>query len=120
MLTKEQKDQWLAALRSGDYTQGTGFLRTQTAAGLEHCCLGVLCEAVLGSDIRGEDGCTDDTDPPELVAAIPEEARRELAALNDDGVSFSALADVIECSDLSSARSVNVATAATLPKEDLL
>ena len=35
---------WESALRSGDYRQGVGCLRHETAAGPVHCCLGVLCE----------------------------------------------------------------------------
>ena len=34
------KKLWVAALRSGEYKQGTGTLRT---VGNEFCCLGVLC-----------------------------------------------------------------------------
>jgi len=34
------KEEWVAALRSGKYTQGKGYLNNQ---GL-FCCLGVLCE----------------------------------------------------------------------------
>ena len=37
------KAQWVAALRSGQYTQGTGFLK-RTAGSTTYCCLGVLCE----------------------------------------------------------------------------
>jgi len=33
--------EWLAALRSGDYEQGNGYLRTSAD---EFCCLGVLCD----------------------------------------------------------------------------
>lgn len=46
MLTKEQRDNWTAALRSGDYRQTTGQLKE----GRSYCCLGVLCET-LGWDI---------------------------------------------------------------------
>ena len=34
------KSQWIAALRSGDYKQGRGWLRTDNY----YCCLGVLCD----------------------------------------------------------------------------
>ena len=47
------KRKWLAALRSGEYTQGRGFLARATGeeneAGEplhEFCCLGVLCDIV--------------------------------------------------------------------------
>lgn len=45
-LTKKIKDKWLAALKSGDYIQGTGRFKIETEQGvIKHCCLGVLCEA---------------------------------------------------------------------------
>lgn len=34
------KDKWVAALRSGKYTQGRGYLNSNGSL----CCLGVLCE----------------------------------------------------------------------------
>jgi len=40
----EIKALWLAALRSGEYTQGTEQLRTERGDGPRYCCLGVLCE----------------------------------------------------------------------------
>lgn len=40
MLTRKQKEKWIAALRSGNYKQGTGKLYdSETDA---YCCLGVL------------------------------------------------------------------------------
>jgi hypothetical protein len=39
------KDEWTAALRSGNYKQGAGALKNKND---EYCCLGVLC------DISGE------------------------------------------------------------------
>lgn len=36
------KEDWIKALRSGKYKQGTGCLRK----GDEYCCLGVLCEVL--------------------------------------------------------------------------
>lgn len=36
-------DKWIAALRSGQYTQAKGVLKK----GNSHCCLGVLCELYL-------------------------------------------------------------------------
>ena len=41
---------WIAALRSGDYRQGKGCLKTPDGA---YCCLGVLCEI---AGIIDEDG----------------------------------------------------------------
>jgi hypothetical protein len=42
---KELRSQWLEALRSGDYEQGSKVLRNKSYTGkYEYCCLGVLCE----------------------------------------------------------------------------
>lgn len=35
------KDNWITALRSGDYKQGPGVLKTKDN---RYCCLGVLCD----------------------------------------------------------------------------
>lgn len=41
--TKEIKENWLAALKSGEYIQGDGRLRITDIDGVcKHCCLGVL------------------------------------------------------------------------------
>lgn len=42
------KEQWVAALRSGEYKQGKSALRALDKKGeLKYCCLGVLCD-ILG------------------------------------------------------------------------
>lgn len=49
-LTEDQKKAvrlWLAALRSGEYTQTTGTLRQTTGKEYAYCCLGVACDVVL-------------------------------------------------------------------------
>jgi len=39
------KAKWVAALRSGKYKQGRGFLKAKDSEGdWTYCCLGVLCE----------------------------------------------------------------------------
>ncbi len=44
-LASDIKAQWLEALRSGNYVQGTGNLAFKDDKGVMcHCCLGVLCE----------------------------------------------------------------------------
>jgi hypothetical protein len=40
-MNPEIKAQWVAALRSGEYKQGMGMLKTLDG---EYCCLGVLCD----------------------------------------------------------------------------
>lgn len=53
-ITKEQFDKWVAALRSGKYTQGTDYLKTSAVDGSAcHCCLGVLCEVLEYPQING-------------------------------------------------------------------
>lgn len=41
------KAKWIAALRSGEYQQGHGVLRS----GDHYCCLGVLCEVALKAGV---------------------------------------------------------------------
>lgn len=47
-MNPEIKEQWISALRSGDYVQGTGWLRS---ADNKYCCLGVLCELAVGAGV---------------------------------------------------------------------
>ena len=48
-MDKKIKEDWIEALRSGQYDQKRGNLMTQQlySGAAEYCCLGVLCEAVL-------------------------------------------------------------------------
>ena len=41
-MKQEWKDKWVAALKSGNYEQGTGCLRNKD----RFCCLGVLCDII--------------------------------------------------------------------------
>jgi hypothetical protein len=45
----EIKEKWLAALRSGEYKQGKGYLKEIDGATGEarYCCLGVLCDLAV-------------------------------------------------------------------------
>ena len=47
-MNSEVKGQWTAALRSGEYEQGSGVLRT---IGNTYCCLGVLCELAVKANV---------------------------------------------------------------------
>lgn len=44
MTPTEVRKLWTAALRSGEYTQGTNSLRSKND---EYCCLGVLCDLAV-------------------------------------------------------------------------
>jgi hypothetical protein len=111
------KEKWVAALRSGEYTQGTGVLNRLDE---EFCCLGVLCEIALkeGVDIEkalepmrdyevytygGSVYCLPDEverwsglDQDELVPHPVDDRNTTLAAVNDSKVSFTVIADIIE------------------------
>src|SRR3990167_1245866 len=54
------KAQWVAALRSGRYTQGYGKLRS----GGKYCCLGVLCALYNRRHKRPRWAIRDDTELP--------------------------------------------------------
>lgn len=124
-MDKNVKAKWVAALRSGNYTQGKNRLTTITTGGDRDCCLGVLCKVAVkegvidpprempygGSEggVQGErwfDGAG--AVPPVSVdqwAGINTSAprvrylgeRRALSTLNDTvGLSFAEIADLIE------------------------
>ena len=46
-MNADVKALWVAALRSGDYTQAKRYLRTDDG----HCCLGVLCEVAVAAGV---------------------------------------------------------------------
>jgi hypothetical protein len=113
---------WVAALRSGDYRQGTGRLRRgDLPDGVRYCCLGVLCELARTAGVveltstgayrapSGEDGVTPFKGvlPPSvrrwagLTDADPRVAGAALSTWNDHrGASFGRIADLLERSSL--------------------
>ena len=60
-MNTEVKKLWTAALRSGEYEQGTGALRTARG----YCCLGVLCEVAIKAGLKVE--FTEQFDDDEVV-----------------------------------------------------
>lgn len=48
-MNKEISEKWVAALRSGEYHQGKGVLRTERE---EYCVLGVLCDLAEGEWVK--------------------------------------------------------------------
>lgn len=99
-MTDEFKTRWLAALRSGDYAQGTGALRHDG----RHCCVGVALDLLDPSRWHGCDWGACDSgslprhhgDPLQLGGHKPWTVENQLASMNDDGVSFGGIADWIE------------------------
>lgn len=109
-LTKEQRKEnrrkWVEALRSGKYEQGKGYLCRDG----KYCCLGVLCE-VMGLEKKMDS--TDEglvvfghhltaaLDPHAratvgLVSALGTHKSDSLSELNDSGLTFAQIADIIE------------------------
>lgn len=106
----ENAKKWLVALRSGEYKQGRFDLRVGSN---KFCCLGVLCDiSGLGEWVKNAYlGCTG-TLPTEvcnwagLIASSPGfhgegecdawHRKTRLTALNDEGMGFDEIADVIE------------------------
>jgi hypothetical protein len=108
-MNAEIKVRWVEALRSGAYEQGSLYLKR----GNEFCCLGVLCEVagtagswrdrgdasdpaafVFGGESR------DDIPPEPFLRSLgfggKEDVRRLWEMNDDEGLSFTAIADYIE------------------------
>lgn len=96
---------FLVALRSGDYMQDTGYLRTENG----YCCFGVLCEI---ADVSFEPSAEMPSNSvlfrvglPVLYKKLSGQTHTEwsydqrvikLAEMNDGGINFRAIADYIE------------------------
>lgn len=98
----EVRAKWTAALRSGEYEQGTGTLRD---ANDRYCCLGVLCDvagmnwsAMQEEGVYMVEGCYD-YPPAELIESVKltDDRVQTLVSLNDDTrAPFTEIADYIE------------------------
>lgn len=97
----EIKAKWIAALRSGEYKQGTGRLYDDLTG--RFCCLGVLCE-VQNDDFldRYAPTFTYSYLDYEHAAGLLTEQMKHLAIMNDGGMdasrfySFAEIADYVE------------------------
>lgn len=91
---------WIIALRSGNYQQGTGGLRTDNT----YCCLGVGCEVYdTASWVKHDDGIYSYKGgilffPKFLkdLTGISPDQEKKLIEMNDDGKTFVEIADHIE------------------------
>lgn len=102
-MNKEHAEKWIAALRSGEYKQGTlALYRPVTDC---YCCLGVLNK--LYPDIYCQLPGTESIRPGghfrgslgEISCSYPDangEEKVTLAGLNDGGLTFDEIADIIE------------------------
>lgn len=98
-ITTDLKHAWIKALRSGEYTQDNGYLKTKNG----YCCLGVLC-AIQGADFNnfptldtismvdrnGKDWSND------IYGGEKDLLFLNLGRLNDLNHTFERIADVIE------------------------
>lgn len=113
------KKLWLEALRSGEYQQGKSCLHAKTEKGDEFCCLGVLCDLYAKKKkLQWGDERTDvwakqnyvtflgaTVMPPvkvmkwaglHLIQVRYNDDPITISDLNDDGIPFSTIADLIE------------------------
>jgi hypothetical protein len=58
-VNQEVKDQWVAALRSGEYKQGKGVLHRKVGGEDQFCCLGVLCDLAVKAGVTTVDASDD-------------------------------------------------------------
>ena len=109
------KKRWIEALRSGQYKQGQGYLKS----GDKYCCLGVLCNLAKVDGVGKWEchmhatvfSCANSLDSRVLPrdvqqwAGIPnsvgvyevnDDNDKTLVGLNDCGTSFEEIADVID------------------------
>lgn len=106
-MDQEFKARWVAALRSGEYKQGYGRMRT----GNRFCCLGVVCDLVdpsrweegdrgrhLYADLSPHKLGWEGYPPKETAASVGLSLRhmQDLAKMNDREFSFEEIADYIE------------------------
>ncbi len=106
-MNPEVKAAWVKALRSGEYSQGTGQLRS---AEEKYCCLGVLCDIAPVGEWGGEAYIAgpDDWASAFLPRRVADWAGLsstnpaiggtggELSYKNDRGATFAQIADLIE------------------------
>lgn len=97
-LPEDFKKRWVAALRSGEYKQGKSNLYIDG----KYCCLGVACivAGMTHDTIDGDSLINNDIKfsivPIVLHDSLGDNIGLRLAIMNDNGKSFSEIADYIE------------------------
>lgn len=108
-MNQDIKKRWVEALRSGKYKQGKERLKSEQG----FCCLGVLCDLAVHDGVgqwNGQCFTTDDKSveymPPQKikdwsglrmgVPLMTEIGLSQAHVLNDQGISFEKIADLIE------------------------
>lgn len=117
-MRKDIMEKWTAALRSGEYKQGTERLNDKSLGA--YCCLGVLCE-LAPDDVRDQHAAeyarTNDEYLTSIImkwadikhphGGLPKPYKKktdpwtgtyskDLTVLNDSGLSFKQIANIIE------------------------
>src|SRR2546423_13169889 len=86
-INKENMRLWVAALRSGEYKQGTGTLERTVDGETRHCCLGVACRVAMNNGLKFNiierrpsviNSSTSDTFFDGEVGVLPEPVRKWL------------------------------------------
>jgi len=111
------KQRWIAALRSGEYKQGDGYLAEFQDGSYHYCCLGVLYEiavadGVINSSLSPMDDYDGNYGSSKSHSYLPDEvidwaelrsnnpwianSSNTLAGFNDSGASFEEIANIIE------------------------
>lgn len=96
--TQELEDKWVAALRSGNWKQGTWSLKN----GDKYCCLGVLYEIAGGKwDSYKGIGWAHNSTTQVPCELMDNETQDILSKMNDElGASFDDIADYIKHTSL--------------------
>lgn len=102
-MRKKLKNEWIAALRSGEYKQAKNVLHSADGG---FCCIGVLADIGLEFDWEQDSpkdnwgvdgGCVSMLFDTQLdLLGLGVEVARELAGMNDSGNTFNEIADWIE------------------------
>ncbi len=113
---RDLKSRWVAALRSGDYSQGQ--YRLKDTKEEKYCCLGVLCQILTSEELNklnmkfengfifninyninyNSENASNVILPYSMISKLsfPIGLQGHLANANDSGVSFNEIADQIE------------------------
>jgi hypothetical protein len=94
-LDPEFKAKWVAALRSGEYTQARGQMIKSCATGYTYCCLGVAYH-ILNGDTFYNGGDPYDKLPSAINRGFNNPIASKLIDMNDGTASFEDIANYIE------------------------
>jgi hypothetical protein len=99
LINKEFWTKWIAALRSGEYVQGKGYLNRKE----KYCCLGVAVDILDPNGWKGsfdvkcyekEEACL--TKQTLQKIGLSFELQAKLVKMNDNGHDFKSIADFLE------------------------